>query len=86
MNNLLNLTEKVVCSIYPKYSDKHTITNCSEPDQTLHHRAFYQGLHCLSLKYTPKYLNYKLLKLLVAILQTKRFEYDQHNNIYSSEL
>ena len=55
LENLLNLTEKVVYSILPKYSDKHTITNGSGPDQTLHHGASYQGLHCLPLKYTPKY-------------------------------
>ena len=27
----------------------------------------------------------KLLKLHVALLKTKRFEHDQHNDIYSSE-
>ena len=37
-------TEKVI------YSDKHTITRDSDPDQTLHHGASYQGLHCLPLK------------------------------------
>ena len=30
-------------------------------------------------------MQYKLLKLHVALLKVKRFEHDQHNNFYSSE-